>query len=223
MRSLTVALALACGTLASVATAQDPQKLPPSKTVDTVNAVTVENKRTVPVTIYLDYGRFDRRIGIVPAGSTQTLRLPSTAYAGLNSVRFLVHPEGEAADLATQAFTVPRAAQLSLVVPPWGEMAREPSDTMMQVIPPEELAEATITVDNPREVAVTVLARHGKFDARLGNVPARGRATLRFPTSVIGANHFIALVVHPEGGRDLASETLQVRKGQHLGLRVPVR
>jgi hypothetical protein len=223
MRSLSVALALAVGAFASVASAQDPQRLPPSKTVDTVNAVTVRNQRKVPVTVYLEYGRFDRRLGMVPAGSTQTLRLPPTAYSGLERVRFLVHPEGEVTDLASQEFSVPRAAQLSLDVPPWGDMEAAPSDTMMQVIAPEELAETTITVDNPREVPVTVLVRYGKFDARLGQVAARARTTLRFPKASVGARNLVSIVVHPEGGRDLASETLAIRKGQHLGLRVPAR
>jgi hypothetical protein len=91
------------------------------------------------------------------------------------------------------------------------------------VIPPEELADATITVDNPRTVPVTVFAEQGLFDVRLGRVPAKGRVTVRFPKSVELGGESIQVFVHPEGSEDLASETLQIRKGEHLGLRVPAR
>lgn len=93
---------------------------------------------------------------------------------------------------------------------------------MMEVIPPEELADATLTVDNPRAEPVTVFADQGPFDVRLGQVPAHSRVTLRFPKSVIAPDESIRIFVHPEGGFDLASETLDVRPAQHLGLRVPL-
>jgi hypothetical protein len=90
-------------------------------------------------------------------------------------------------------------------------------------IPPEELADATLTVENPRGVAVTVFAEQGDFDVRLGQVPAHGRVTLRFPKSVADVVDSMRIFVHPDGGVDLASETLHVKRGEHLGLRVPPR
>lgn len=90
------------------------------------------------------------------------------------------------------------------------------ADTMMAVIPPDELADATLTVDNPRATPVTVYAEQGSFRVRLGVVPAYSRKTLRFPVSVIGPDDSIQIVVHPEGGLDLASETVDVRQAQHL-------
>ena len=225
MRSLTVALALGLGAFASVLPAQDPpQKLPPRATIDTVNAVTVQNNRKVPVTVYLEQGRFDFRLGIVSPMGTETLRLPAAALKGLASVRLSVHPQGEAGDLMSQHFTLPRAARITLLVPSIGDMGDlTPADTMTEVIPPEDLAEATLTVDNPRDEAVTVFARRGPFDTRIGRVPARGRATLRFPKAVVGVGETVTLFVQPDGGRDLASETIKITRGQHVGLRVPVR
>jgi hypothetical protein len=220
MRSLKVALALGLGTFASVLSAQVPQKLPPSVTVDTVNAVTVENRRTVPVWVFLEYGKFDRRLGLVEPGKTTTLRLPAWAYQGVQSARFYVRPEGEVSDFQTQYFNIPRAAQLTLTVPSRADMI-SPKDTMMQVIAPEELDEATITVDNPRDVAVTVFAQQGPFYVQLGRVHAKGRETLRFPKSVLSPTRQINLVLHPDGGVDLATETRTVVRGQHLGVRVP--
>ena len=112
-----------------------------------------------------------------------------------------------------------------MVVPRSGDMRLPPPrDTMTAVIPPEDLADATLTVDNPRSEPVTVLAEQdGSIDVRLGEVPAHARATLRFPKSVVLPDGSIRVFVHPEGGSDLASETLQVRQGEHLGLRVPAR
>lgn len=220
MRSLAVALGL--GMIATVASAQDPQKLPTTKTVDTVNAVTVHNNRNVPVWVYLEYGKFDRRLGLVPAEGAQTLRLPLWAFQGLQSVRLYVHPEGEVADFASQQFTLERASQLTVTVPSRAESVA-PRDTMMQVIPPEDLDEATLTVENARNVTIGVFARQGNFDTRLGTVPANGRTTLRFPRSVVLPGRQLTIFVHPEGGRDLAMQTLSIRPGQHLGLKVPPR
>jgi hypothetical protein len=102
-------------------------------------------------------------------------------------------------------------------------MLRAPADTMTAVIPPEELADATLTVDNPRSKPVTVLAEEGEFDVRLGVVPARSSVTLRLPKSVVAPDQTINVFVHPEGGFDLSSQELHVRPGEHLGLRVPLK
>jgi hypothetical protein len=123
-------------------------------------------------------------------------------------------------DFQTQYLRIPKAAQLTLTVPARAEMVA-PNDTMMPIIAPEELDEATLTVDNPRDVAVSVFAQQGPFYVKLGRVHAKGRETLRFPRAVLSSTRQINLVVHPEGGKDLATETRTVVCGQHLGLRVP--
>jgi hypothetical protein len=184
--------------------------------------VTVQNNRPVPVTVYMEYGAFDRRLGIVPGQRTATLPLPAWAVNDRQSIQLFVHPEGEADDLATQEFSLTPPARLGMLVPATGSVAQTPTHTMRAVIPPEELADATLTVDNPRDRMVTVFAEHGAFDVRLGQVPAHSRVTLPFPKSVVGSDESIQIFVHPDRGVDLASATMQLRQGQHLGLRVPV-
>lgn len=222
MRSRMVVLALGVGTLAGALPAQvpQPQRLPPTVTVDTLNAVTVQNNRGVPVTVYLEHGPFDRRLGVVQPFDMKALSLPGWAVRGRLRVQLFVHPEGEANDLSTQVFSLEPPARIAMVVPPRGGMPTPP-DTMTEMIPPEEMANATLTVDNARDRRVIVYARQGRFDVRLGEVAAKGRATLRFPKAVLLPSDEIVLFVHPEGGFDLSSQTLRVKKGEHIGLRVP--
>ena len=227
MKKQTAILMLGLATLANVALGQATHAVhgvtsaPSADT--TANTVTVQNDRKVAVTVYMEYGEFDRRLGVVPGLQTRTLPLPATLVRGRESVRLFAHPEGDADDLATQEIQLRPPGRVAMLIPPRGGLGQAPADTMSAVIPPEELADATITVDNPRAVPVTVFAEQGPFDVRLGRVPAKGRVTVRFPKSVELGGESIQVFVHPEGGEDLASETLQIRKGEHVGLRVPVR
>ena len=223
MKTPIAAVVLALATLATVGSAQRPKQRLTAATTDTsANAVTVQNDRKVPVTVYMEYGTFDRRLGTVPAFQMATLPLPAWAVEGRERIQLFVHPEGEVEDLGTQELWLRPPGRLGMIVPPRGGMPWAPRDTMMEVIPPEELADATLTVDNPRAEPVTVFADQGPFDVRLGQVPAHSRVTLRFPKSVVAPDESIQIFVHPEGGFDLASETLQVQPAQHLGLRVPL-
>lgn len=223
MRTLTIALLVAAAGLARTSSAQVPRPLPPARTTDTANTVTVRNQRTTPATVFLEHGQFDRRLGVVAPGATATLPvlLPGWAVRGRAEVRLFAHVEGDAGDLTTQRFALSSPARLAMTIPSYGDMVSPPEQRMTEVIPPEQLAEATITVDNPRDQAVTVYAERGSYDVRLGRVPARGRATLSFPTSVVFPDESIEIFVHPDGGRDLASQRFQVARGKHLGLRVP--
>ncbi len=207
-----------------VASGQIPQKLPPSIITDTTNnSVTVQNHRNVPVTVYLEAGAFDRRLGMVPALGTRTLPLPSWAVKGSTTVRLFAHAADEVQDLTTEKFKLQPPGRIGMIVRTREELlAPAPTDTMMEFIPQEELAEATLTVDNPRNVAVTVYAEAGKFDVRLGQVEAGQRATLRFPKSVVSPLSSIQIYVQPKNGQQLASQSLPVKKGDHLGLRVPL-
>lgn len=226
MKTLMAAFVLGLGSLARVAPAQEPQpqRLPPTVTTDAnANSVTVQNQRQVPVTVYMEYGTFDRRLGVVPPFQTAVLALPKWAVQGRSQVQLFAHPEGSASDLSSQLFALRAPARIGMVIPPHGGMPPSPPDTMMAMIPDEAIADATLTVDNPRDVAVTVYAQQGQWDARLGQVSPRSRATLRFPKSVVGPARSLTVLVHPEGGLDLASETLRVKRGEHLGLRVPPR
>lgn len=223
MRSRWTTLVIGLGTFAGVAAAQVPQRLPPAVTVDTVSGLTVQNERNVPVTVFMEYGRFDRRLGVVPPATTGTLPLPGWAVRGHTQIRLFARPEGELDDLATQQFALQSPPRLTLRVPPRGGPPVTATDVMMEAIPPEELAEATVTVDNSRTEALTVYARQAPFDVRLGQVPPHGRVTLRFPKSVLHQGATVRIFVHPDGGADLASQQLQVSRGDHLGIRIPPR
>lgn len=223
MRPRLTVLVIGLGALVRVSAAQQPPRLPPVRTTDSsVNALTVQNERKVPVTIYVDYGRFDRRLGVVPPFNTVTLPIPAWAVQGRTRVQLFAHPEGETDDLASRAFTLAPPGRLAMVIPARGTMpAPLPGDTMTAVLPPEALSDATLTVDNPRATAVTVFADAGNYAVRLGRVPARTRATLRFPRSVVLPDQSVRVFVDPDGGSDLGSQLLHIRAGQHLGLRVP--
>lgn len=223
MRMIGLVVCLGVVGWSEVASGQIPQKLPPSVTTDTANnSVTVQNNRKVPVTIYLEAGVFDRRLGTVPALEMRTLPLPAWAVRGTSTVRLFAHPADEMEDLATEKFQLQPPGRIGMVIRTREAMtALAPRDTMMEIIPPEELVNATITVDNPRAVPVTVFAEAGIFDVRLGQVPAKQRVTLRFPKSVLSPYRSVQIFIQPKNGIDLVSETLAVRQGDHLGLRVP--
>jgi hypothetical protein len=56
---------------------------------------------------------------------------------------------------------------------------------------------------------------------RLGRVPARARATLRFPKYVVDRDRSLRIFVTPDGGTDMNTSSMHLRKGEHLALRVP--
>ena len=210
MRSLTIAVLLAVLAVAPPAGAQGGDSV----------VVEVQNARAVAVTVYLRTGRFDRRLLEVPARETRLVTLPAWALTGRTGVALVVHPEGEA-DIGTRSYVVQSGGRITLEVPAAGALPVTPDDTMTAPLTPEELASTTLTVDNPRDRAVTVYVERGQYDVRLGVVPPRQRATLRLPKSVVGPDRSLRIFVHPEGGTDLASSLLRIRRGEHLGLRVP--
>lgn len=217
MRS-TIAALLALGAIASPLAAQSGGTSAATRAESVY--VDIQNERPVPITVYLKSGRFDRRLVEVPARTTRMLTLPSWAVSGRNDVALLVHAEGQS-DLGFRTFIVRSGDRLSLQIPATGMLPSTPDDTMTAPLTPEELESTTITVDNPHDRAVTVYAEQGMYDVRLGIVPPRERATLRFPKSVVGRDRAVRIFVHPEGGTDLSSSLLRIRKGEHLGLKVP--
>lgn len=223
MRAWTSSLVVMLATVAGTAAAQVPTTLPPAVITDTImSSVTVDNHRKAPVTVYLATGKFDRRLGVVPPQSKGTLPLPDWAVSQGATVRLFAHAEDSFEDLSTDKFTLTNPARLAMVIRGYGEaLPVAPTDTMMEKIPPEELANATVTVDNPRKVPVTVFAEAGPFAIRLGEVAANSRSTLRFPKAAINPFGSVTLFVHPQGGHDLASTKFSVKAGDHLGLRVP--
>lgn len=217
MHTLTKGLILAAvsaalaGSTSAVAFASTPHR-PDSSTVR------VQNDRPVRVTIYLEQGDFDTRLGTVAANSTATLRLPEGIVREHREIQIFAHPEGAAFDLTGQSFTVQPGSQLDFLVPSSAEMVPLTNKVIEDLDPGNPAT--TVLVENHRDQAVTVFVEMGDFDTRLGAVAAHQKVTLRIPDWLTNRQS-IELFVHPEGGYDLASETMQLRRGAHLHLVVP--
>lgn len=182
--------------------------------------VEVQNERDARVTVYLRTGNFDRRLAVVPARETRMLTLPEWAVQGRERVQLVLTPEGDV-DIGMRTFVVQSGNRMSITVPAHGTIPPEPGDTLMAVLTPDELEESTITVDNPRNKAVTIFAEQGQYDVRLGRVPAGERATLKIPKYVVDRDRSVRIFVTPDGGTDMATSLMRLRKGEHLALRVP--
>ena len=201
------------------AVSQPPTRLPATRVMgDTMNIVTVQNDRAKAVTVYMENGAFDRRIGVLPAGKVATLRLPAWAISGRNSLRLCARPDGENADLDTQSFPISGAVRVGLLVPPTGGISK--ADSMAVKLTSEELASTTLTVNNQRDRAAVVYAEQGTYSIRLGEVAANRQATLRFPKSIIGADNSVRVFVRPVGGSDLSTQTLKLTTGDHIALEI---
>jgi hypothetical protein len=187
----------------------------------TLATVQVQNDRTVPVTVFVDRGEFDVRLGTVAALQTATLGIPKWLATENSDVRIYLHPEG-AFDLETQTFAVHPGTQIGLVVPLGNRTLASniTPEPMVAVLPDGDADATTITVENPRDVPVTIYLERGDFDTRLGTVAAGGTATLRLPPT---GGQAVEIFVHPEGGLDLCSSSFPVKHGEHLGLKVPLR
>ena len=78
--------------------------------------VTVQNPRTVPVTLFAEQGQFDLRIGTVPANSERTLPIPDRIADEGQIAELFIHPEG-GVDLTSQIFDLSSGAHFLLKVP----------------------------------------------------------------------------------------------------------
>ena len=224
MRSHTTLLAL--GLAASVASAgaasaQTPttpaQRLTPSVTTDSgVPAVTVDNPRGQPAAVYLERGRFARRLGVVPALGTATLALPQWAVDRGLTMRLVVRPEGARASFVVDSLPLVGPARYAVAIP-----ATEPAPAplvrqMVQVIPADAVDGATVTVENPRDRPVSVIAERGAFATKLGEVAAGARATLRLPSTLADGNA-VKLVIESRGATTQTA-LVRLRLGEHAGL-----
>lgn len=219
MRHLTL-LALGLVTLTSVAAAQGtqpPTRLPAARVLgDTTNIVTVQNDRASAVTVYMENGAFDRRIGVVAAGKTVTLPLPAWAVNGRTTLKLFARADGEAGDLTTQSFDLKGVKRIGMLIPPSGGIAD--CDSIPVTLSPDELASTTLTIDNQRDKPMTVYAEQGNYSIRLGDVKAGEKATLRFPKSIIRKDNTIRVFARPAGSLDLSTRALALRSGDHIAM-----
>lgn len=209
MKGLLTAGAMALISFASVGAQQahpDPTTL------------TVDNTRDVPVTVYLERGLFDIRLGRVPAHGREKLMLPQTVEDG-EQIQVVVHPEG-GSDLASDELSVKLGKNMEILVPT-NDVGFVPPPPPVKIPNPGE-GTTTVTVQNNRSVPVTVFVEHGDFDTRIGTVPANREETLLVPEWLAKEKPSAEIFVHPEGGADLESWILDLKPGAHLFVKVPV-
>jgi len=78
--------------------------------------LTVENERAVPVTVYIEEGEFDTRIGTVGAHQEVTLAVPERLTRESPEAEIFVHPEGQG-DLASWFIQLKSGDHLFVKVP----------------------------------------------------------------------------------------------------------
>jgi copper(I)-binding protein len=218
MRTTMMTFLLAAAT-STAAWAEPVPAQPKAVPADSAVTLTVQNNRDVPVTVFVEQDQLDVRVGMVPALRTVTLALPSWVTEDASDLQVFVHPEG-GIDLNAEVMAVKPGAHLALEVPKGMNPPAQPAREMTATLPPSEMAATTVTVTNERDVEVAIYLENGDFDIRLGMVPANSTRTLGVPAQYAHGQQSIDLVVHPERGFDMESQTLDLRKGEHLGLRV---
>jgi hypothetical protein len=77
-----------------------------------------------------------------------------------------------------------------------------------------------VAVDNTRDVAVVVYLDREPLDVRLGSVKPHTTGVLPLP-AYLADGQAVRIFVHPEGGEDLASQDVTIRRGETLNVLVP--
>ena len=92
-----------------------------------------------------------------------------------------------------------------------------------EVIPNPGPGVTTITVNNKRTEEITAYLEHGEFDIRVGTILPNEEKTLRVPANLLRGERIDEIVVYPEHGLDLSSESVELKPGAHLLVQVPHR
>lgn len=218
LSSLLVLLASA-SSIAGAQTAQPPRQLAPTRiTADSARVLSVQNDREARVTVYARVRGDERKLGAVAAGQIANIALPSWALANESTLQLFVRADGERSDLVSETLPLRTNTPLGLLIPPRGGLAT--NDSLVVKLNADELASTTLTVNNPRAGAVTVYAEQGTLSVKLGEVAANTQSTLQFPKALLARNAAIRVFVRPLVGAGLATQSLTVKDGDHLGLLV---
>ena len=93
---------------------------PPAETIpepaEGTTSVTVENSRDQQVTVFLERGLLDVRVGVVPAHQEETVLIPSSLTENTKEVDLFLHPEG-GQDLVNHVFELKPGEHLVIEVP----------------------------------------------------------------------------------------------------------
>ena len=82
----------------------------------TTTTLTVENARDQQVTVFLERGLLDVRVGVVPAHQEETLLIPPSLTENAEEVDIFFHPEG-GRDLVNHIFELKSGEHLNIEVP----------------------------------------------------------------------------------------------------------
>lgn len=207
MRNLIAALAVGSSILWGAQPAFGQQE-------ESLATVELQNNFEDRVEVFVENGRFDRRLGEVAPLSTAEFSLPDWIVRRDESVELFVARDGT--DLESQSFEVQPGDNFGMIVPPV-----EPSTTKMVTLPEEKLSEATLTVENERAQELVIYAEENDiFQVRLGEVAPNSTETLEFPESVVTTNDMITVLVDPRGAWEMETHPLRLEQGRHIGLRV---
>lgn len=77
-----------------------------------------------------------------------------------------------------------------------------------------------IAVDNTRDVPLVVYLDREPLDVRLGSVKPHTTGLLPLP-DYLADGQAVQILVHPEGGEDLASQDVTIHRGETLNVLVP--
>lgn len=78
--------------------------------------LTVENPRDHDVSVYVEHGVFDSRIGTVPANQLRTFNMPKSLTWQTEDVQIFIHPK-DGLDLSSQFFALKPGAHIEVKVP----------------------------------------------------------------------------------------------------------
>ncbi len=183
-------------------------------------AATVDNTRSVPVTVYLDqYGNPSTRVrlGKVAPRSEATLALPTYLMNG-DEIGITVHPAHDE-DLGVQDLTFHKGKNLDVYVPKTNDGYPPPPPPA--TIPNPGTGTTTVTVENPRNQDLMVFMQYGPFETRLGVAPADRETTLVIPPGLALDGPAIRVFLTPKDGVDLETSSYALERGDHFLVRVP--
>ena len=182
-------------------------------------SLVVQNDRGTPVTVYVEQGNLDLRVGTVAAGAITTLRVPWAVAPDQRDVRIFAQPE-HGFDVATRRLSLLPDDHIGVLVPPAGEDITAPPAQAAMLDPDPASPATSVTVRNGRGERVEILAQFGQFDTRLGSVAPHATATLRIPGRFVNWRG-VVLVADFRDGLDLHTAPLRIAKHHHLGMILP--
>ena len=162
--------------------------------------ITVQNNRDEAVTIYLDDGPFELKLGTVEPMRMATLSLPWTVR-GKETIKLLIQPKGDIGLLA-QAEVTDEVPRLGLVLP------EDDEPTLLLLGEQVTMSGSMVTVKNDRDEPADVFILHGSHEHRLGRVAGESTQTFNVPDHDWGEAGQIMLV--PEGGLALLSRNVSL-------------